>query len=296
MLKTHPNAIENPQFYHEKSTFEAYLTSKLPQFLYHKVQYLDHLTPIKLCCKSHGFFYATPKQLSSKTFKGCPKCLAYRTSYPYSYKGVTYTPTSFLTQAKLANPQLIIPNHFKGFNQRIVVRCPHHGQFHIKPALLLTKTNCKACSGSVKNTLDAYLTKTKFAHNNRYNYSNTEYKGVINNITVECPHHGPFIVNAREHQTRGVGCPNCTRGLNSKAPSNFYYFHYKKKYIAVLSNRKFDLPKSSDTYIIAYQAVEKTYEVRDYILSFSSFSVDDSSLRINAPHFIFEYDVLNLDR
>lgn len=47
-------------------------------------------------------------------------------------------------------------------------------------------------------------------HSNKYDYSNTTYTGIKNNILVNCPSHGSFTLIADRHK-RGDGCPDCSK-------------------------------------------------------------------------------------
>lgn len=46
-----------------------------------------------------------------------------------------------------------------------------------------------------KKTLKEFLIEANKVHNNKYDYSESEYIGTDTNMTIICPIHGPFSTN-----------------------------------------------------------------------------------------------------
>lgn len=57
-----------------------------------------------------------------------------------------------------------------------------------------------------KKTNAEYIEEAKKIHGDRYDYSKTVYNGTSNKVTVICPEHGEFEINASSH-LKGYGCP-----------------------------------------------------------------------------------------
>lgn len=57
-------------------------------------------------------------------------------------------------------------------------------------------------------TTQTFISKANAKHNNKYNYSQTNYKGSKDKVIIICPIHGEFQQIAAEH-LRGKGCPEC---------------------------------------------------------------------------------------
>lgn len=98
-----------------------------------------------------------------------------------------------------------------------IIICPEHGEFSLSANTHLQGKGCVECSReafSKKCTIpfDAALTRFNEKHNHRYDYTNSHYKSMSQNINIICREHGEFIQQAYAH-SKGAGCPKCV-GLN----------------------------------------------------------------------------------
>lgn len=53
------------------------------------------------------------------------------------------------------------------------------------------------------------MEKCRKVHGDKYDYSNTVYYGIKEDIEIECPKHGTFSKNADNHINLNQGCPLC---------------------------------------------------------------------------------------
>lgn len=61
---------------------------------------------------------------------------------------------------------------------------------------------------SKRLTLEDFILRASVVHNNIYDYSFVEYKGVKHKILIQCPTHGLFEQLVGDH-IRGAGCSIC---------------------------------------------------------------------------------------
>jgi len=102
-------------------------------------------------------------------------------------------------------------NYINAF-EKITITCKDHGDFKLSPNNHTRNSksgNCPKCIRlkNTKSNLD-YIKEAKSIHGNKYDYSQTNYKGAYSKVTIICKIHGPFETTAREH-TRGTGCYEC---------------------------------------------------------------------------------------
>ena len=95
---------------------------------------------------------------------------------------------------------------------KITIFCETHGLFMQAPTKHLSGNNCPKCAHTI--TTEEFITKVNKVHNNRYNYLNTVFNGVVEKIEINCSTHGSFIQKAQSH-LRGVGCPKCANESRS---------------------------------------------------------------------------------
>jgi very-short-patch-repair endonuclease len=109
---------------------------------------------------------------------------------------------------------------YVNMNTKMLVTCPIHGDFLIKPVSLIhQKQGCKYCSHqSYAYTADEFIKKANEVHHNKYTYTNVVYKNNKTKVWVTCPVHGDFEVRPDNH-LHGSGCPVCGKismGNNQK--------------------------------------------------------------------------------
>ena len=149
-LQIHRQATANKQYYKQLKQIQTKLLNRT-NYLYHRSYYLNDNTPIKVLCRSHGFFHQTPANI----LKGirCPICKAREDKKSlFIYKGIKYNHSSFLEACSNANGYDYSQAEFKGFKKSINVFCKVHRYFKVtKPHLCLsTKFVCPRCRGSSK--------------------------------------------------------------------------------------------------------------------------------------------------
>jgi len=93
--------------------------------------------------------------------------------------------------------------------EKIKIICPIHGDFLMEPRNhLRSKSGCDKCKSNIKKTNVEFIEKVNKIHNNKYDYTNTEYINKYSKIKIICPIHGEFNTEARYHLS-GYGCQKC---------------------------------------------------------------------------------------
>ncbi len=103
----------------------------------------------------------------------------------------------------------------------VLLSCEKHGVFYKKPSELLhQKQGCHYCGrekqiASSKKTLEDFIKKANIIHNNKYDYSLTNYTKLSEKVLIICPEHGEFKQLANNH-LQGNGCKICNNIKISK--------------------------------------------------------------------------------
>ena len=103
---------------------------------------------------------------------------------------------------------------YVGYRIPVTIICKEHDEFPQKPVLHLSGYGCSICSGRKKMRTVDFIKRANEVHNNKYDYSKTEYKGNADDVCIICPEHGEFWQRAGNH-LRGVGCKQCGFIANS---------------------------------------------------------------------------------
>ena len=119
---------------------------------YSKVEYEGTDKKVCIICPKHGEFYQTPnKHLQGQ---GCKKCGREKASYLQSF-----TTESFIEKAKIVHGDKYdySKTEYKGYDEKITITCPIHGDFEQTPDSHLQGSGCRMCSNKLsKNENEIY--------------------------------------------------------------------------------------------------------------------------------------------
>jgi len=208
------------------------------KFDYSKVTYKSQYDPVIIICPIHGDFEQIPK--SHMNGSGCRKC-----SYDDSKKRYTgVKKINKLDTETIINRLKKIYNYdyskceIEGSRNNAIIKniiCPTHGFFNkrLNNHLRLNQ-GCNIC-GSNKSNIKEFIEKSKIIHQNKYDYSKSEYINDRTKIEIICPTHGIFHQIPSKHLS-GQGCPDCYSLIASKGES------FIKKFLSD-NNIKFEYQK-----------------------------------------------------
>lgn len=102
-------------------------------------------------------------------------------------------------------------------------------------------------------TTDEWVTRAKSVHGDRFDYSGVVYTRSTTKVSVICPEHGEFLIEANSH-LRGSGCRKCSYASGiSKTALATRWEDYKKRFSKVHGN-KYDYSRA--IYSKAHEPVE----------------------------------------
>lgn len=95
---------------------------------------------------------------------------------------------------------------------KVIIICKTHGEFSQSPGNHLAGHGCPFCkSDKLKQplmTLESFITKARSIHSDKYNYSQSVYRGSKQPLMIICKIHGAFKQQPNSH-LNGRGCPEC---------------------------------------------------------------------------------------
>jgi hypothetical protein len=206
---------------------------------YSKSEIINSKTNIKIICKEHGVFEATPENHGKKNKPtGCPRCK----------KNAPDTLETFINKAKKihGNKYDYSKSIYKNTYADIVIICPRHGDFSQKPNAHIIGSGCPQCGIEARSqkrriSFENFIEKCIEVHGKKYDYSKTDYRGRSKEITLICKEHGEFNITADSHLS-GSGCQKCAG--NTKLTQNEFinrsieihgtnYDYSKSKYVGM---------------------------------------------------------------
>jgi predicted nucleic acid-binding Zn-ribbon protein len=186
------------------------------KYTYFGEDYINNKSKIKITCPFHGDFKQRPdNHLNRKS--GCPKCVS---------KKLKYTKKDIIEKFNKKHKHKYNYNYFnvyKGVTSYIKIICPEHGLFEQKIDVHF-RSGCPKCDKSYKKNISQFIKKAKIVHNNKYDYSISEYKNSYTKIKIMCPEHGIFKQLPNDHLS-GSGCSKCSP--NSKLSINELLIKFK---------------------------------------------------------------------
>lgn len=204
---------------------------------YSKTLYAGTGQHVTLICKKKGHGEFTQLASSHLTKKeGCPACQQI-TRNPLGKESISarslgvskelkarrLTQEEFLKRARKKHRGKYTYENaaYRTQYDPVMVTCPTHGDFPIRPGNLWNGSGCPACakiSSSAKKRLspDLYLKRARKKHGDRYDLSQVQYVTSSVKIKPICPSHGPFMV-LPSNFLKGDGCPDCADERRVKA-------------------------------------------------------------------------------
>ena len=180
---------------------------------YSQVNYTKMINHVTIICPEHGEFQQTPH--SHLKGQGCPKC-----AIKARADKKRYTTESFIKKAKeIHNDYIYDKTNYIDSLSKVTVTCPKHGDFNIRPDMLLQGQGCPLCKNEKLSIINSdnyfsFVNKAKKVHDNKYDYSKSVYVNSRTKITITCPKHGDFQQTPSSH-LMGKGCPMCANESTS---------------------------------------------------------------------------------
>jgi hypothetical protein len=178
---------------------------------YSLVTYRTAHNKIDIICSKHGKFSQLP--YNHLNGNGCPSC---------SNKKIYVK--EFIERSKIIHHDkyTYFEPYFKGYNNKTTIFCPikNHGNFIQTPKNHLAGEGCPKCGGTTLLTTKEFIEKSKKIHQNKYNYSLTDYTGSKNSMIIICKYHGAYKQRASTH-LEGAGCSKCA--ADSQKYDNFTF-------------------------------------------------------------------------
>ena len=136
----------------------------------------------------------------------------------------TLTTLDFVSKAKAVHGDRYdySSTNYVNSKTKVTICCAEHGTFDQTPANHLTGFGCLRCgfknAGQYhKKDTNSFIAEARAIHGEKYDYSQTQYRGAREKLTIVCPRHGPFDQVAHVHLRGefGAECERCsyeTRG------------------------------------------------------------------------------------
>lgn len=212
----------------QRSTKEQFIKQAVEihgdRFDYSEVEYTNNSTKVVIICKQHGKFQQKPSNhLCGKI--GCQECT--RKDHADQLKMPNDV---FISKASELHPNLdFSQTEYVNAHKPIKVVCKFHGYLTKNPWNLLMGHGCRQCSyhklaESKSKDQSFYIPLFTEVHEDRYDYSVTEFRNSKEKFSVICHEHGIFTTTAANH-LKGKGCPKCAigvTGFQSTKSGTFY--------------------------------------------------------------------------
>lgn len=190
-----------------------YFLKKYDSSLYDLVEFKNCME-VTVRCKKCGTLRTTN---ANNIYRfGCANCAHKRIS-----DSQRLTQEEFIKRAKEVHNDKYNYNKVEYINWTtpVIITCPTHGNFAQMPGKHISGQGCPKCTGKNKTTKE-WIEEAKKIHNDIYDYSKSEYKGITTPITIICKTHGEFQQLPYVHAKMGCGCPKCQQSHGERLVSN----------------------------------------------------------------------------
>lgn len=191
------------------------------KFDYSKVSYINMKNKVIIICKKHGEFLQNPN--NHLNGQGCFDCAS---DDKRSNKNVFIEKSKKIHNNKY-DYSLV---EYKSVTTEVKIICKEHGIFEQTPNYHLSKSGCPRCCKRIK-IMDSqeFIIRANLKHDNKYDYSLTNYINSAINVDIICKEHGGFSQIPRNHLI-GNGCPKCGSLYGVKENRWLDSFNIEKEY------------------------------------------------------------------
>lgn len=218
--------FKNAGQYHKKDTESFIAEAKLIHgdfYDYSLTRYKGAREKLVIVCPKHGQFEQVAHvHLRGESGMGCERCA-------YELKG-EQSRLSFEEFVRRSNEvhhghydYSLTEKKYRDAATKVTITCPTHGSFFQTPQSHMKGNGCSVCSANRLSTLfqkstEDFVRDAKLIHGDKYDYSEVQYSGAFDGVTIICPFDGAFIQSPTSHLS-GIGCPKCSRRKQG-APRN----------------------------------------------------------------------------
>lgn len=183
-----------------------------------KVEYINDKVKVCIICQKHGEFFITPQHFLGG--EGCRLCGIEKAAITRRKSHSKFLEECDNSHQDGTNYDYSKANYV-GDKVPVCIICHEtdengnkHGEFWQSPNNHISKSQgCPKC-GRLKSdenrkyTQDEWVEKAKIVHNNKYDYSHTNYINSDEKVAINCSEHGIFYQKPSNHLMK-QGCPKC---------------------------------------------------------------------------------------
>jgi hypothetical protein len=165
-------------------------------------EYQNSNSKIPVICPEHGKFMITSHHHVNRG-QGCGEC---------KKMGLEV----FLKKSHKKHGGVYDYSLIKTYNnnrEKVPILCEKHGQFEVRVCdHIHGGQGCPSCSlDRIRKSLEKFIVDANEIHNNKYDYSLTEYINNKTKVKIICHNHGVFEQRPDSHLGSKQGCPLCKR-------------------------------------------------------------------------------------
>lgn len=171
---------------------------------YSHLWYVDNKSKVKIGCKEHGYFWQYPS--NHLRGKGCLKCSIDSKQIANSLTNEQFVDKAIKIYGDSHDYSLV---DYVNNNTPVTIICKKHGLFNKHPKSYFNGHGCPDCytENNFLNT-KKFIDKAIDIHDDKYDYSITQYTSYQEKLDIICKKHGLFSQRAAQH-LRGYGCSKC---------------------------------------------------------------------------------------
>lgn len=206
---------------------------------YSKVDYKGCNKKVTIICPIHGEFQQTPMLHIQGC--GCPKCGKIKSSENNKQNKEEWVKKAKEIHGNKYDYSKVV---YKGWNEKVCIICPIHGEFWQNPTAHIAKHQQRGCPqcGQIKcgqkrnKTTEEFIKDAIKVHGDKFNYHKTAYISHTTKICVTCKKHGDIWITPKKFLKKG--CIRCNKEEKLLNEKNFFLKKANKKY-----NGKYDYSK-----------------------------------------------------
>ncbi len=187
-----------------------------------KLNYVRSNTPFEVICPIHGSFFKTRAEFILNK-SGCNKC---------SRREIDNDLFLQLAKDKHGERYNYDKTKYYKSNLKVIITCPTHGDFNMRPNNHLNGQGCPSCGGKDEITIEDIKKRNFDKYGTKYDVLTKTYINADNKITFKCNKHNHIFHSTIYHHLKSHACKYCLKEhIASLTAENVHSFKERAKEI-----------------------------------------------------------------
>lgn len=202
IMKKHLCKIGTSEFIEKSKTIYGNI------YNYDDTIYVNYDSSVKIKCIKHENIFSQTPHSHLTNHQGCEKCHSESSSMKLVSTKDIFVEKSIKKHGDKYDYSLV---EYINSREKVKIICKIHKIFELEPTHHIMGVGCSKCSSTHKSTTEEFIAKAKKIHDDKYDYSLTNYTKNNIPVNIKCIYHDKIFLQRPSDHLQGSGCYDCNK-------------------------------------------------------------------------------------